>query len=110
MAILELTKMSFWRFVKEEISRIANIEIPEVALHEIKKLNQKVNGPKIQHRERGNYIYFYVMDLVYDPSVKGGRRKIKEKLGKISIEKYESNKNKIKQMSKEELKKYLDQY
>lgn len=110
MAILGLTKMSFWRIVKKEIFRIANIKIPEVALQEIKKLNQKVNGPKIQYRKRGNYIYFYVMVIAYDPSVKEGRRKIKEKLGRISIEKYESNKNKITRMSKEELKKYLEQY
>jgi len=110
MAILEITKMSFWRFVKEELFRIAHIKNPEVALQEIKKLNQKVNGPKIQHREIGNFVYFYVMESVYRPSVREGRREITEKLGKISIEKYESNKNKIKKMSKEELKNYLDQY
>jgi hypothetical protein len=110
MVILGLTKMSFWRIVKEEISRIANIKIPEVALQEIKKLNQKVNGPKIQHRKRGNYTYFYEMVIVYDPSVKEGRRKIVEKLGRISIEKYKSNKNKITLMSKEELQNYLEQY
>jgi len=102
--------MNFWRFIKEEIFRIANITIPEVVLQEIKELNEKVNGPKIKYRVSGNYAYFYIMDLVYDPSVKGGRRKRKENLGKISKNKFESNKKTILKMSKEELKKTLEAY
>ncbi|MFW9972793.1 MAG: hypothetical protein ACFFDF_21585 [Candidatus Odinarchaeota archaeon] len=102
--------MSFWTLVKKEISRIANLKDPEKALEELKKLDQKVNGPKIKTRKRGNYIYFYVMNTFYDSSVKEGRRKIKEKLGRISIEKFESNKKKIKEMSSEELKNYLEKY
>lgn len=105
----------FWRSVKEEVSQIANLDIPEGCqnceiLKRIQNLDKKLNAPKIQYRKRGNYYYFYVMVIVYNPSVKEGRRKIKEKLGRISIEKYESNKNKITRMSKEELQKYLEQY
>lgn len=113
MFIMKIEK--FWRSVKEEISQIANLNIPEECqnceiLKRIQNLDKKLNAPKIQYRKRGNYCYFYEMEWYYDKEVKEGRRKIREKLGKISLEKYESNKNKIKQMSKEELQKYLDQY
>ena len=107
---LEFNSMNYWKFVKEEIFRIANITLPEMAFQEIKKLNKFVNGPKIEYRDSGNYYYFYIMKWVYDPDKKKGRRIKVENLGRISREKFESNKKKLLKMSREELKEYLEDY
>ena len=109
----------FWRSIKEEISQIANLNIPEECqnceiLKAIQNLDKKLNAPKIQWRESGNYIYFYETEWYYDKEVKEGRREILDKLGRVSIKNYEINREKIKALAKEgnkkELKKYLEQY
>lgn len=107
---LEFNPMNYWKFVKEEIFRIANITLPEMALQEIKKLNKFVNSPKIEYRHSGNYTYFYIMKWVYDPKKKKGRRTKEENLGRIKREKFESNKKKLLKMSVKKLKEYLEKY
>jgi len=102
----------FWRSIKEEISQIANLDIPEGCqnceiLKRIQNLDKKLNAPKIQWRESGNYIYFYETEWFYDKEVKEGRRKIKEKLGRILIKNYELNKEKLSALAKEGNKKGL---
>ena len=117
MFIMKIEK--FWRSVKEEISQIANLDIPEGCqnceiLKRIQNLDKKLNAPKIQYRKRGNYYYFYEMEWHYDKEVKEGRRKTLAKLGRISIKNYEINREKIKALAKEgnkeELMEVLEQY
>lgn len=50
------------------------------------------------------------MEWYYDKEVKEGRRKINDKLGRISIKNYEKDKEKIKKMGKKELLEFLEQY
>lgn len=117
MFIMKIEK--FWRSVKEEISQIANLDIPEGCqnceiLKRIHNLDKKLNAPKIQYRKRGNYYYFYETEWYYDKEVKEGRRNILAKLGRISMKNYEINREKIKILAKEgnkeELREVLEQY
>ncbi len=50
------------------------------------------------------------MEAYYDKEVKEKRARIIGNLGRIKIEDYEANPDKVKKMSKEELKEYLEQY
>ena len=50
------------------------------------------------------------MEAYYDKEVKEKRVRVIRKLGKLKIEDFESNKDKIKELSIEELKELLIQY
>ncbi len=98
--------------VKEEIHRIAKIQDPQNALHEIRKLDYELfEKPKIKKpTKQGRFFYFY--------SIKGydnrGHEIMGPSIGKMLIQNYEKNKEIIENLRKEgnigELQKYLDQY
>ena len=96
--------------IKNRILRIAKIKDPLKCQQELIVFAKELKKPRIEPRTRGNYTYFYEMEIFYDPVVKAGREKIKENIGRIKKEEYQENPNKFKTMSKSELKKYLDQY
>jgi predicted metal-dependent hydrolase len=96
--------------VKDEISRIAAIENPEVCQDEIRKLDRELGAPKIKPVKRGNFYYIYEIEYYYDTETQHSRERIIENLGRIDIEDYENNKDKISRMKKSELKSFLEQY
>lgn len=96
--------------VKDEISKIAAIEDPEVCQDEVRELNNKLSAPKIKSVKRGNYYYLYVIEYYYDTEAQHSRERIVENLGRIEIDKYKKNKTEISRMNLSELKKLLEQY
>ena len=96
--------------IKAEIHRIANLNDSQKALEEIKEWDKQVSKPKVGARKRGNYYYFYEVEIYYNPEVKAKRERVIGKLGRIQIDDYEKNKDKIKKMGKEELIGFLEQY
>jgi hypothetical protein len=99
--------------IKKEISQIAKLDCPE-ALQRMKHLDERINSPKIQKRLRGNYQYFYEVQIEYRPEVRHSREKVIENLGRIEKQAYLENKKTLdmlqKEGNKEELIKYLEQY
>ena len=96
--------------IKNRILRISKIKDPLKCQQEVIVFAEELRRPRIETRTRGNYTYFYEMEIFYDPVVKAGREKVKENIGRIKKEEYQENPNKFKSMSKSELKKYLEQY
>ena len=96
--------------IKNKILQIAKIKDPLKCQQEVKIFAKELKKPRIEPRKSGNYIYFYEMELFYNPDVKDKREKRKENIGRIKKEEYYKNPNKFKTMSKSELKKYLEQY
>jgi len=96
--------------VKDEISRIAAIEDPEICQDELKKLNKKLGAAKIKKVKQGDYYYFYEIEYYYDSEAQHSRERILEKLGRIKISEYKKNKGTITRMKKGEVKNYLEQY
>lgn len=99
----------------KEIDRISNIEDPKTCQIEIKELNRMIKIPRITKRKRGSYYYMYsVLEYRYDREIGHSRENKLKKLGRISIQNYESNKKKIEELIKsrdqEGLKKYLESY
>ena len=99
-----------YKEVQSEVNRISKLNDPKKALQEIINLDEKMSKPKIQTRKRGNYYYFYEMEAFYDKEVKDKRVRVIDKLGRMKIEDFKSNKDKIKELSIEELKNLLEQY
>ena len=96
--------------IKNTILRIAKIKDPLKCQRELLLLAEVLKRPRIETRTRGNYTYFYEMEIFYNPEVKGKRERIKENIGRIKKEEYQENPDKFKTMSKSELKKSLEQY
>ena len=96
--------------IKNTILRIAKIKDPLKCQQELIVFAKELKKPRIEPRTSGNYIYFYEMELFYNPEVKGKRERRKENIGRIKKEEYQENPNKFKTMSKSELKKHLEQY
>ena len=99
--------------IKNKILRIAKIKDPVKCQQELIIFSKELSRPRIETRIRGNYAYFYVMEVYYDPEVKRSRERRIENLGRIKKESYQETPdkfNKLKKMSKSELKKYLEQY
>jgi hypothetical protein len=69
-----------------------------------------LSRPKVEARKRGNYYYFYEVEIYYNPEVKAKRERIIGKLGRISVEDYEKDREKIKKMGKKELLEFLEEY
>ena len=99
-----------YKEVQSEVNRISKLNDPKKALQEIINLDERMSQPKVQTRKRGNYCYFYEMEAFYDKEVKGKRARVIDKLGRMKIEDFEVNKDKIKELSIEELKDLLEQY
>lgn len=96
--------------LKKATLRIAKIKDPLKCQRELIELAEVLKRPRIETRTRGNYTYFYEMELFYNPEVKGKRERVIEKIGRIKKEEYQANPSKFKSMSKSELKKTLEQY
>ena len=99
--------------IKNRILRIAKIKDPVKCQKELLIFAKEIKRPRIETRTRGNYIYFYKMELFYDPEVKGKRERVVEKLGRIKKEEYQANPDKFKELKKmsiPELRKYLELY
>ena len=96
--------------IKNRILRISKIKDPLKCQQEVIVFAEELRRPRIETRTRGNYTYFYEMEIFYDPVVKAGREKVKENIGRIKKEVYQENPDKFKTMSKSELKKILEQY
>ncbi len=96
--------------IKNTILRIAKIKDPIKCQQELIIFAKVIKRPRIETRTRGNYTYFYEMEVFYNPEVKGKRERRKENIGRIKKEEYQANPDKFKSMLKSELKKYLEQY
>ena len=96
--------------IKNKILRIAKIKDPEKCQQELITFAKEIKRPRIETRTRGNYTYFYLMEVFYNPEVKRSRERRIENLGRIKKEKYQANPEKFKKMSKSDLKEYLEQY
>lgn len=96
--------------IKNTILRIAKIKDSVKCQQELIIFAKELKRPRIETRASGNFIYFYEMELFYNPEVKGKRERVVENLGRIKKESYQGNPDKFKSMSKSELKKYLEQY
>lgn len=96
--------------IKNTILWIAKIKDTVKCQQELILFAKELKRPRIEPRTRGNYTYFYEMEIFYNPEVKGKRERVKENIGRIKKEEYQKNPNKFKIMSKSELKKYLEQY
>jgi hypothetical protein len=96
--------------IKNTILRIAKIKDPVKCQQELIIFAKEIKRPRIETRTTGNYTYFYLMEVFYNPEVKRSRERRIENLGRIKKEEYQANPDKFKKMSKSELKKYLEQY
>ena len=93
--------------IKEEIKRISKLEDPVLAQKELKILNKKINEIIIAQLS-DNYIYFYRISYEWDPEKKRTKKRIEKALGRMPKEEYLKNKDKIKQLPLNELKKLLE--
>lgn len=98
-----------------EIERISKIKDPEECQEEIIKLYELIKAPRIKKVKRGNYYYIYaVLEYRYDKGIRHSRENKREKLGRISLQEYETNTNEVEKFiesrNQEKLKKYLEQY
>ena len=96
--------------IKNRIYEISKIKDALKCQQELIVFAKELKNPRIEPRTSGNYIYFYEMEIFYNPEVKGKRERVKENIGRIKKEEYQENPDKFKSMSKSELKKYLEQY
>lgn len=96
--------------IKNKILQIAKIKDPLKCQQEVIIFAKELKRPRIETRTRGNYTYFYEMEIFYNPEVKDKRERVIENIGRIKKEEYQKNPGKFKTMSKSELKKSLEQY
>lgn len=99
--------------IKNTILRIAKIKDPVKCQQEVIIFAKEIKRPRIETRTSGNFIYFYEMELFYNPEVKGKRERVVENIGRIKKESYQENPEKFKELKKmsiPELRKYLEQY
>jgi len=92
--------------IKEEINRISKIKDPVQCQEEIRMLNKKI-GKVFIAQIRGNYAYFYKIKYSWNPEKKRSVKKISTALGKMPKNEYLKDKDKIKRLPINELKKII---
>jgi len=93
--------------IKEEIKRISKLEDPVECQKEIIKLNRKISKIIIVQFS-GNWTYFYKIKYEYSPEKKREIKTIEKALGRMSKSEFLKDKERIKNLPLNELKKLLE--
>ena len=97
-----MTSMKYPDLMKE-LNRIANLSDPAECQESLRELLSPKGRIVIESQPSGNFVYFYLMKRFYNAKILNIDRKIVDRLGKIPIEEYQSNKEKYDSFSLEDL-------
>ena len=93
--------------IKEEIKRISKLEDPVECQKEIIKLNRKISKIIIVQFS-GNWTYFYKIKYAWNSEKKRSVKKISLALGRMPKSEFLKDKERIKNLPLNELKKLLE--